>query len=114
PKRPLLVIGYCLVAAAALCMACGSSSLPGLAAVFALGGLGVGMSEAVEDATAASLLPRVRRGRGFGALAVTAGVGDWASSLGIGWLWAWMGPAVAFSVAAALMLSGALSMALWA
>ena len=77
-----------------------------LVAIFAAGGTGVGLYEAVEDATAAELLPPESRGIGFGTLSVVTGIGDLASSLAVGWLWAGFGPRVAFGFAMALMLAG--------
>ncbi len=107
---PILALGYACTAAAALGMALGAAATPAVAAVFVLGGLGVGLSEAVEDARAAALLPEGRKGRGFGLLAAVSGTGDWASSVGVGWLWAWLGPGPAFGAAAGVMLAGAAAM----
>jgi len=110
-KRWLLVAGYSAAAGAALCLIGGVENLAGLALMFALGGLGVGLYEAVEDALAADLLPNEIRGRGYGALAVVTGLGDWLSSFVVGWLWAGLGLAVAFGYAIAWMLAGILMMA---
>jgi len=109
-KRLLLVAGYTAAAIAALCMLAGVRSYVGLAIMFALGGTGVGLYEAVEDAVAAELLPAGIRGTGFGALAVVTGVGDLFSSLVVGWLWAFAGPVVAFGSAVAVMLAGTILM----
>ncbi len=109
-KRMLLVIGYTSAALAALCMILGVKDYAGLAVMFALGGMGVGIYEAVEDALAAMLLPESVRGNGFGALATVTGVGDWLSSLTAGWLWAWYGVTVAFSYSLVLMAMGILFM----
>jgi MFS family permease len=99
-KRLLLCCGYASAAAAAVCMLIGVSGYAGLALMFALGGMGVGIYEAVEDAIAAELLPSEIRGSGFGALAVVTGLGDFVSSLLFGWLWS----AVGVSLAAACIL----------
>jgi len=109
-KRLLLVAGYTAAAIAALCMLAGVRSYVGLAIMFALGGTGVGLYEAVEDAVAAELLPAGIRGSGFGALAVVTGVGDLFSSFVVGWLWAFAGPVVAFGSAVAVMLAGTILM----
>ncbi|MEW6200013.1 MAG: MFS transporter [Planctomycetota bacterium] len=99
-RRALLACGYASAALAAVLMLVGVENLPGgglwsvyvgLAVMFALGGAGVGIYEAVEDTIAADLLPREIRGSGFGALAIVTGLGDLVSSLLFGWLWAAVG-----------------------
>ncbi len=99
-RRALLACGYASAALAAVLMLIGVEHLPGgglwsvyvgLAVMFALGGTGVGIYEAVEDTIAADLLPREIRGSGFGALAIVTGLGDLVSSLLFGWLWAAVG-----------------------
>jgi MFS family permease len=87
-RRALLACGYASAAFAAVCMLVGVDSYVGLALMFALGGMGVGIYEAVEDTIAADLLPTEIRGSGFGALAVVTGLGDLVSSLLFGWIWA--------------------------
>jgi MFS family permease len=74
--------------------------------MFALGGMGVGIYEAVEDTIAAEMLPREIRGSGFGARAVVTGLGDFVSSLVFGWLWAFAGVHTAALVLLAPMLAG--------
>ena len=107
-KRIMLAIGYACVAGAAGCMLAGAESYAALAAMFALGGAGIGIHESAEDTLAAELLPAERRGSGYGALAVVAGTGDLVSSALVGWLWALDGPELAFSAAAGLMTAGVL------
>jgi MFS family permease len=109
-KRLLLVAGYTAAALAAMCMLAGVKSYVGLAIMFALGGSAVGLYEAVEDAVAAELLPSEVRGRGFGGLAIVEGIGDMVSSVAVGWLWAFAGPAIAFGSAVAVMLAGTILM----
>lgn len=106
-KRLLLVAGYMAAALAAVCMVAGVRSYVGLAIMFALGGTGVGLYEAVEDAVAAELLPSRIRGSGFGALAVVTGIGDWVSSVVVGWLWTGFGIEVGVIYALVLMIAGA-------
>lgn len=105
-RRLLLACGYVCAALAAACMLIGVKSYFGLAVMFALGGMGVGIYEAVEDTIAAELLPREIRGSGFGALAVVTGLGDLVSSLLFGWLWAAFGVGAASLAALAPMLAG--------
>jgi len=105
-RRVLLACGYGSAAVAAVCMLVGVQTYVGLALMFALGGMGVGIYEAVEDAIAADLLPREIRGSGFGALAVVTGLGDLVSSLLFGWGWAALGVAAASMVALVPMAAG--------
>lgn len=105
-RRLLLACGYVCAALAAVCMLIGVESYVGLGLMFALGGMGVGIYEAVEDTIAAELLPREIRGSGFGALAVVTGMGDLISSLLFGWLWAAVGVAGASVAVLVPMLAG--------
>ncbi len=105
-KRTILAIGYGLGVAAALLLAFGGGSLPVLAAAFVLGGLCVGIEETLEDALTAEMLPSAVRGTGFGTMAVVNGVGDFLSSVAVGWLWHAFGPAAGFGWAALLMALG--------
>ena len=110
-KRVLLVFGYTIGAATALLLALNISSLPGLVLVFVLGGAYVGMEETLEDSFAAELLPNAVRGTGFGTMALVNGIGDFVSSLTVGWLWAVFGARVGFGFAVLLMTIG--SVAVW-
>lgn len=120
-RRMLLACGYGCAALAAAFMVLGVEGFPwimsapaqamwptwtGLALMFALGGSGVGIYEAVEDTIAAELLPREVRGSGFGALAVVTGIGDLVSSLLFGWVWSAAGVSAAAVVAMAPMVAG--------
>jgi MFS family permease len=105
-RRALLACGYASAALAAVCMLVGVQSYVGLALMFALGGMGVGIYEAVEDTIAAELLPPEIRGSGFGALAVVTGLGDLVSSLLFGWIWAALGVAGASVCALIPMVAG--------
>jgi len=109
-KRMLLVAGYAAALLAALCMVIGVQGYVGLAIMFVLGGSGVGLYEAVEDAVAAELLPPAIRGSGFGMLAVVTGLGDLLSSLIVGWLWAGFGLRIGFAYAIVLMIAGTVFM----
>jgi MFS family permease len=105
-KRVLLAFGYTIGAATALLLALNISGIPTLVVVFILGGAYVGMEETLEDSLAAELLPEAVRGIGFGTMALVNGVGDFISSLCVGWLWAAFGAWVGFGFAAVLMTIG--------
>ena len=49
-----------------------------------------------------------QRGTGFGAMATVNGIGDFISSLSVGWLWAAQGPRVGFGFACGVMALGTL------
>lgn len=106
PKRPLLAVGYGFGVAASLLLAFGSGSVAALIAAFVLGGLCNGVQETLEDSYAAELVPRESHGAGFGALAVVNGVGDFVSSLAVGWLWQAFGPPAGFGFSAVVMSAG--------
>jgi len=110
-KRTLLAGGYALGAAFAWLLAAGVASVAPLAAVFALGGVYVGVEETLEDSLTAEIVPAPQRGAGFGLLAIVNGAGDLVSSVLTGWLWAVAGPGVAFLAAGLLMASGAVGLA---
>lgn len=57
----------------------------------------------------AQLLPDHLRGNGFGVLGLVQSVGDLASSVVVGLLWAALAPAVGFGYATAWMLAAALA-----
>jgi len=110
-KRRLLVGAYALGSLTAAILATGVASPTLLVVAFALGGAYVGAEETLEDAVTAEEIPSIQRGTGFGALAIVNGVGDMVSSVMTGWLWAWVGPGVAFGAAAAIMACGAVGLA---
>lgn len=105
-KRGLLASGYGAGVAMTGLLALGVTSLPLLVTVFTLAGLYVGMQEVLEDALTAELLPKAARGIGFGVLAAVNGLGDFVSSILVGWLWAAAGSGVAFAAAGIFMLLG--------
>ena len=105
-KRVLLALGYIMGAATALLLALNISSIPALVVVFVLGGAYVGVEETLEDSLAAELLTDTVRGTGFGTMALVNGVGDFVSSIFVGWLWAMFGARVGFGFALVLMTIG--------
>ena len=105
-KWLVLGFGYSCGVATALLLALNVSTVPWLLLAFILGGIYVGIEETLEDSLAAELLPVSQRGTGFGALASINGIGDFVSSLSIGWLWSAYGANVGFGFAAAVMAIG--------
>jgi len=110
-KRTLLAIGYSLFAVMCVGFLVIGTSLPGLAALFALAGIYIAVVDSMERALAADLLPLERRGTGYGALATVNSFGDLTSSIVVGLLWTHVSVASGFWYAAVLTLTGAI--ALW-
>lgn len=108
--RVVLVGGYAVGAGMALLLTLEPSGWLLLVAAFALGGISVGVEEALEDSLAAELVPSKQHGMAFGTLAAVNAVGDFASSLLVGLLWSNYSAPVAFGVAGALMLAGTVLM----
>jgi MFS family permease len=105
-KYILLALGYACGAGTALLLMSNATSLVALGAIFALGGIYVGIEETLEDSLAAELLPHQLRGTGFGAMAMVNGIGDFISSIAVGWLWMAYGTTVGFAFAFTLMTVG--------
>jgi MFS family permease len=110
PQR-LLVAGYVIGVFTALAAAFTGPSLWALGGLFALGGATLAFEDTCEGVVTAAEVPDAIRGTGFGVLATTNGVGDLLSSSVVGLVWAWAGPLAAFSLAAALCLAGAVTLA---
>ena len=75
--------------------------------IFILAGLYVGTEEALEDSLSAELVPKEQHGMAFGTLAAVNAVGDFLSSLLVGFLWSAFNVQIAFSASAVLFFAGA-------
>jgi len=78
--------------------------------MFAMSGISAAAYTALEKAYAADLLPSHLRGTGYGVLQTIDGIGDFASSFMVGFLWSAISPASGFVYAA--VLSGVSAIAL--
>jgi MFS family permease len=107
-RRRVLVVGYAAGVAAAAVPVFLDPSFAAGAVALAFAGVVVGIEESVERAWAADLAPEGRRGRAFGWIHATNGVGDMIASGLVGGIWALAGPSVAFGAAAGLMAAGTL------
>src|SRR5262249_38503575 len=105
-RKLVLSGGYAVAIAMTVLLIAGPSGNLGLAAVFALAGVFVGVVEALEDSIAADLVPPDQHGMAFGTMAAVNAVGDFGSSLLIGALWSAYSPAAGFAAAGALFLAG--------
>jgi MFS family permease len=106
-RKLVLVAGYALAGATALLLTAAPHRLWLLAAIFMLAGLYVGTEEALEDSLAAELIPKERHGMAFGTLAAVNAVGDFLSSVVVGFLWSAVSLRAAFSLSAVLFFLGA-------
>jgi MFS family permease len=106
-RKVILAGGYALAGITAIFLMMAPSSLGSLGAIFALAGLYVGTEEALEDSLAAELIPKEQHGMAFGTLAAVNAVGDFVSSLVVGFLWAAVSVKAAFSFSAVLFFLGA-------
>ena len=102
----VLACGFALYVGAYVTLATAPESLVVIGIVFLLAGGGLALVEPMESAFATTLLPAARRGIGFGALAAVNGIGDLASSAGVGALWQVFGSRVAFLTAGIICALG--------
>ena len=107
-RKVVLAAGYALAGVTAILLCTGTHSLPLLAGIFILAGLYMGTEEALEDSLSAELVPQEQHGMAFGTLAAVNAVGDFVSSLLVGFLWSAFNVQTAFAASAILSLAGAL------
>ncbi len=110
-RKPLLVAGWLLYAAVYFCLGRAGAEWH-VWALFAVYGIYFGLTEGVEKALVADLVPADRRGAAFGWYNLALGLGALPASLLFGLIWDRQGPAVAFSFGAALALAAAVGIAL--
>jgi MFS family permease len=106
-RKFVLASGYALAGVTAILLSTGAQHLWLLAIIFALAGVYIGTDEALEDSLAAELIPRESHGMAFGTLAAVNAVGDFLSSLVVGFLWSTVSVRAAFSFSAVLFFLGA-------
>jgi MFS family permease len=107
-RKAVLAAGYALAGITALLLCTGTNSLWLLAVIFVLAGLYVGTEEALEDSLSAELVPKEQHGMAFGTLAAVNAVGDFLSSLLVGFLWSAFNVQTAFAASALLFIIGAI------
>lgn len=103
--RAMFAVGAGLFAAGYALFAAAPAGLPAALVAFVLAGAGIGLAESAESTLIARMLPDELRGSGFGLLGLVQAVGDLASTLVVGLLWAVASPAWGFGYAAAWMLA---------
>ena len=108
PRRNfVLAAGYALAGVTAILLSTGTHSLWLLAVIFVLAGLYIGTEEALEDSLTAEIVSQEQHGMAFGTLAAVNAVGDFVSSLLVGFLWSAFNVQTAFVTSAILAFTGA-------
>jgi MFS family permease len=108
PQRKfILAAGYTLAGITAVLLTTATQHMWLLALIFVLAGFYIGTDEALEDSLAAELIPQESHGMAFGTLAAVNAVGDFLSSLVVGFLWSAVSVRAAFSFSACLFFLGA-------
>jgi MFS family permease len=107
-RRALLAGGYLVGAVAYVGFIFERPELPVLAALFALAGIHIGVTQSLEKSAASEILPSSNRGSGFGVLATANGIGDLVSSIVVGALWSAVNATAGFIYAACFALLGAI------
>lgn len=108
PQRKIVLVGgYALAGITAMLLCTGTHSLWLLGTIFMVAGLYVGTEETLEDSVAAELVPSEQHGMAFGTLAAVNAVGDFLSSLLVGFLWSAVSVQAAFATSTLLFFTGA-------
>ena len=106
PRQVVLAGGYCLAIIPAIALLIPGASVLKFVVAFGCSGVYMGVVETLETAMAATILPQAVRGKGFGVLSAVNGVGDFLSSVMVGFMW-WLHPALAMSFVITTTLVGA-------
>jgi MFS family permease len=105
-RKIVLAAGYALAGVTAILLCTSTHSILTLGVIFVLGGLYFGVVDALEDTVAAELVPKDQHGMAFGTLAAVNAVGDFLSSLVVGFLWSAVSVQAAFATSAVLFFAG--------
>jgi MFS family permease len=109
PQRKIvLAAGYFLAAITAILLCTSTHSIWVLGVIFVLGGLYFGIVDALEDSVAAELVPKDQHGMAFGTLAAVNAVGDFLSSILVGFLWSAVSVQAAFGTSTVFFFVSAL------
>ena len=101
-KKSILMLGYLMVAISYVCFALHPSTIFSIASLFGLIGCATAIIDGGERAIAAELLPNQFRGTGFGFLSLLKGIGGFASSTIVGFLWTTISATYGFLYAAVI------------
>lgn len=106
-KKSILCTGYILAGLAALGFMFVDGNIWYLGFLFMLAGSGIAITDPMQRAVAADLLPNGKRGMGYGILSSVQGFGSLISSTMVGLLWTYISPKFGFAYAAVMCLLGA-------
>ncbi len=109
-RKPLLISGWILYAAVYFALSRADAAWQ-VWALFAVYGVYFGLTEGVEKALVADLVPADRRGAAFGWYNLALGIGALPASLLFGAIWDRAGASAAFSFGAAMALAAAVGIA---
>lgn len=107
-RNIVLAAGYFLAGITAILLCTSAHSIWLLGVIFVLGGLYFGVADSLEDSVAAELVPKEQHGMAFGTLAAVNAVGDFLSSVLVGFLWSAVSVQAAFATSAVLFFAGAI------
>jgi MFS family permease len=105
-KKWVLASGYFLAAVMTACVIFLPMTIWSLGLIFLLGGIYIAIEETLEDSFCAELVGEEHHGMGFGVLATVNGLGDFLSSIVVGFLWNAFGTSIAFAYSGVLFLTG--------
>ena len=108
-RRPLIVTGWLLYAAVYLLFGHAAAQWQ-VWALFLVYGLFFGLTEGVEKALVADLVPAARRGTAFGWYNFTIGLAALPASLMFGLVWDRVSPVAAFTLGATLAVVAAIGL----
>ena len=109
-RKPLLIAGWLVYAAVYFLLGRAGAEWQ-VWALFAVYGIYFGLTEGVEKALVADLVPADRRGAAFGWFNLALGVGALPASLIFGAIWDRWGPTAAFTFGAGMALVAAIGIA---
>lgn len=108
-RKPLIVGGWLIFAVVYLLLGQATAAWH-VWALFVVYGLHFGMTEGVEKALVADLVPAARRGAAYGWYNLTIGLGALPASLLFGLIWSRYGAASAFALGATLALTASVGL----
>ena len=112
PRLALICGGWGLYAAVFGVLVATADSLAGIAVLLALYGVVLALTEGVEKALVADLVPAQRLGTAFGWFHLVTGLMLVPASAGFGWTWERFGAAAAFGTSGAIAATAAAALAL--
>ena len=105
-----LAVGYAVAVVTFIGFAIAVPSLWWFTGCFVLAGIFIAWEDTIEGVAVRDYVDEPVAGTAYGVLGVVNGIGDFASSLIVGTLWAVFGPVLAFGYAAFVGLAGAIVM----